>query len=102
MKEEPTNTWELAKQLEYLAKLLKKAPKFVISKQFKEMIEVVRETDEISDYEKLKVVELRHLCKRRDIKIPSRFRKAEIIRLLEDRDAGIKTIDKIYTAFSDR
>ena len=102
MKNEPNDTWELAKQLESIAKLLKKAPRFILTKQVKDAVLTIDDTKEFQIYSKLTVKKLRVLCKDRGIKIPSRSRKADIVKLLEEYDSGIKTIDKIAIAFNQK
>lgn len=101
MRDEPGDTWELAQQLEKLAKLLRRAPRFVFAKEREIFPQLTLTIDEPSNYTRMTVKNLRILCKERNIKIPSRSKKADIIRFLKENDEGIKTIDKISTAFED-
>ena len=101
MNKEPIDTWELAELLEVLAKQLKKAPKFTLAKRIEEISQPTPIRARSQDYESLTVVKLKKECRKRGIKGYSRLKKAELVKILEENDKGITTIDKISVAFSD-
>jgi len=99
----PKDTWELADQLEKLAKTLKNSPKLTFSSKTEDLTQLNRKlstTTSDHDYSKLKVEELRLQCRQRKINLPSGYvRKKELIKLLQDNDRGRTTLSKISKAF---
>lgn len=102
MSEDPVDTWELAEQLEALAKQLKKAPRFVLAQRREIKIRPLTDRTPSQNYGELKVVELKKECRKRGIRGYSKLRKSELVKLLEEDDSGITMIDKISVAFKDK